>query len=74
MVPNVIPSCDPAIKTAPAPLAAIHYMVMPTLDPKTNGRFGQIDVLAGPDEALYYRVFGRRQRGKQGRASRFRAA
>ena len=39
-------------------------MVTPTLDPKTNGRFGQIEVLAGPGDALYYRVFGR---GKEGR-------
>jgi hypothetical protein len=36
-------------------------MVYPTLDPKTNGRFGQIDILAGPDQSLYYRVFGRGQ-------------
>ena len=41
-------------------------MVTPTLDPKTNGRFGQIDVLAGPDEALYYRVFGRAKEGTKG--------
>ena len=41
-------------------------MVTPTLDPKTNGRFGQIDVLAGPDEALYYRVFGRGKEGSKG--------
>jgi hypothetical protein len=40
-------------------------MVTPVLDPKTNGRFGQIDVLAGPDKALSYRVFGR---GKDGTA------
>ena len=40
-------------------------MVLPDLDPKTNGRFGQIDVLAGPDRSLYYRVFGR---GKEGKA------
>ena len=74
MVPNVIPSADPSIKTSQAPLAAIDYMVTPTLDPKTNGRFGQIDVLAGPDEALYYRVFGRGKGGRQGRAPRVRAA
>ena len=41
-------------------------MVLPDLDPKTNGRFGQIDVLAGPDRSLYYRVFGR---GKEARPS-----
>lgn len=66
MVPNVIPSADPSIKSLQPPLAAIHYMVTPTLDPKTNGRFGQIDVLAGPDEALYYRVFGRGKEGSKG--------
>src|SRR6185295_820025 len=49
MVPNVIPSSDPSTKPAQTPLAAIHYMVTPTLDPKTNGRFGQIDILAGPN-------------------------
>ena len=38
-------------------------MVTPVIDPKTNGRFGQIDVLAGPDDSLSYRVFGR---GKDG--------
>ena len=48
-------------------------MVTPTLDPKTNGRFGQIEVLAGPDDALYYRVFGRGKE-EQGRAPRRRAA
>ena len=62
MVPNVMPSSGPSVKAPPAPLATIHYMVTPTLDPKTNGRFGQIDILAGPDEALYYRVFGRGKR------------
>ena len=64
MFPNVIPSSDPSAKPAPRPLASIHYMLTPTLDPKTNGRFGQIEVLAGPDEALYYRVFGRGTEGK----------
>ena len=43
-------------------------MLAPTLDPKTNGRFGQIEVLAGPDESLYYRVFGR---GKEGKSASF---
>ena len=66
MVPNVIPSSDPSIKPTQAALAAIHYMVTPVLDPKTNGRFGQIDILAGPNEALYYRVFGRGKDGPKG--------
>jgi hypothetical protein len=66
MVPNVIPSSDPSTKATQPPLATIHYMVTPTLDPKTNGRFGQIDVLAGPDEALYYRVYGRAKEGTKG--------
>jgi ResB-like family len=59
MVPNVIPPRDESTKAPPRPLASIHYMVPPTLDPKTNGRFGLIEVLAGPNDALYYRVFGR---------------
>ncbi len=64
MVPNVMPNPrDPAAKPA-APLVSIHLMVPPVLDPKTNGRFGQIEVLAGPDRSLYYRVFGRRKDGK----------
>jgi hypothetical protein len=59
MVPNVIPPADGPEQAPPRPLAAIHYMVSPALDPKTNGRFGQIEILAAPNEALYYRVFGR---------------
>jgi hypothetical protein len=39
-------------------------MVAPDLDPKTNGKFGQIEVLAGPDRSLFYRVFGRGKDGK----------
>jgi hypothetical protein len=58
MVPNVIPPADHPEKAQP-PLAAIHYMVTPIVDPKINGRFGQIEVLAGPDGSLYYRVYGR---------------
>jgi hypothetical protein len=64
MVPNVIPPTDASAKAPPNPLASIHYMITPTLDPKTNGRFGQIEVLAGPEGALYYRVFGRAKEGK----------
>jgi ResB-like family len=64
MVPNVIPPADGSAKAPPRPLASIHYMITPALDPKTNGRFGQIEVLAGPNEALYYRVFGRGKEGK----------
>jgi hypothetical protein len=59
MVPNVIPPADESGKSPPRALASIHYMVVPTIDPKTNGRFGQIEVLAGPDSSLHYRVFGR---------------
>ena len=65
MVPNVIPQSQNRAEPPPKPLAAIHYMVFPTLDPKTNGRFGEIDILAGPDQSLYYRVFGR-GKGSQG--------
>jgi ResB-like family len=64
MVPNVIPPTNGTAKAPPRPLASIHYMVAPTLDPKINGRFGQIEVLAGPNKALYYRVFGRGKESK----------
>ncbi len=65
MVPNVMPNPhDPAAKP-PAPLASIHLMIPPVVDPRINGRFGQIEVLAGPDHSLYYRIFGR---GKDGKA------
>ena len=59
MVPNVIPPADGSAKPPARPLATINYIVPPVLDPKLNGRFGQIEVLAGPGDALYYRVFGR---------------
>ena len=48
-------------------------MVTPTLDPKTNGRFGQIDVLAGPGRGALLPRFRPRQRGRQGGASCCRA-
>jgi hypothetical protein len=64
MVPNVMPNPrDSGAKPAEA-LVSVQLMVPPDLDPKTNGRFGQIEVLAGPDHALYYRVFGRGKDGK----------
>jgi ResB-like family len=59
MVPNVIPSADGSSKGPKESLATIHYMVTPVVDPQVNGRFGQIETLAGPDGKLYYRVFGR---------------
>jgi hypothetical protein len=55
----VIPPADGSAKAPSRPLASINYMVPPKLDPKLNGRFGQIEVLAGPDKSLYYRVYGR---------------
>ncbi len=65
MVPNLIPSLEeqegktPPKRVPSAPLATIHYMFAPTIDPQVNRRFGQIDVLAGPDGSLHYRVYGR---------------
>lgn len=64
MVPNVMPSSREPQAKPPQPLASIHLMVTPDLDPKTTSRMGQIEVLAGPDRALYYRVFGRGKGGK----------
>jgi hypothetical protein len=72
MVPNVIPPTEESQrKEPPQALAAIHYIVTPTIDPKTNGRFGQIEILAAPDQSLFYRVFGR---GKEGGLGELRDA
>jgi hypothetical protein len=66
MMPNVIPAARESDRREPQrPLASIHYIVAPTLDPDMNGRFGQIEVLASRDGGLYYRVFGR---GKEKKA------
>jgi hypothetical protein len=64
MIPNVMPNPREPDAKPPQPLVSIHMMTLPDLDPKTNGRFGQIEVLAGPDRSLYYRVFGRGKDGK----------
>jgi hypothetical protein len=78
MVPNVIPAHEEREVPLQSPLAAIHYMVEPSIDPKTNGRFGEIDVLAIQEpnhpvrhQALYYRVYGR---GKEGGRGELRSA
>jgi hypothetical protein len=64
MVPNIIPSQERPSTGPKAALASIHYMVAPAIDAKTSQRRGQIDVLAGPDKSLYYRVFGRDKDGR----------
>ncbi len=64
MFPNIIPRPGADDGKPAQALVSIHLMVPPDLDPKTNGRFGQIDVLADADHALYYRVFGRGKGGK----------
>jgi hypothetical protein len=64
MVPPVLPAHDQPGTAPKPPLASIHYLVNPVIDPQTNGRFGQIDVLAGPDNTLSYRVFGRGKGGQ----------
>jgi hypothetical protein len=46
-------------------LRRIDYSIFPVLDPKTNGRFGQVEVMGTPDGTTYYRVFGR---GKEGQS------
>jgi hypothetical protein len=65
MFPNVIPN-EEAQKSGvpPKPLVAINYYRPPTLDPKTNGRFGLVEVLGTPEGSLYYRVFGRGENGQ----------
>ena len=64
MVPNIMPNPKDPESKPPQPLASIHLMILPNLDPGTTGRMGQIEVLAGPDHSLYYRVFGRGKEGK----------
>jgi ResB-like family len=64
MVPNIIPNPNDPQAKPQQPLASIHLMILPNLDPRTTSRMGQIEVLAGPDRALYYRVFGRGKEGK----------
>ncbi|WP_422930827.1 cytochrome c biogenesis protein ResB [Singulisphaera sp. PoT] len=60
MGPNVIPRED---DPNPKPLVGINYFVPPEVNPKTNGRFGLIEVMGTPDGSLYYRVFGRGDNG-----------
>ncbi len=59
MVPNVLPSAKDGESGPRTPLASINYFVPPVLDPAINGKFGQIEILAGADGKLYHRVFGR---------------
>lgn len=64
MVPNIMPNpSDPEAKPQ-QPLVSIHLMILPNLDPQSTSRMGQVEVLAGPDNALYYRVFGRGKNAK----------
>ncbi len=71
MVPNVIPPTEESQKKEPPrPLAAIHYMVTPTIDPKINGRFGQIEILATPGPVALLPCLRPGQGGWTGRASR----
>ena len=63
MFPNVIPSQRDKGGKPQEALVAINYFLPPTVDPKTNGRFGVVEVLGTPDGSLYYRVFGRGEQG-----------
>jgi len=60
MGPNVIPRED---DPNPKPLVGINYFIPPEVNPKTNGRFGLVEVLGTPDGSLYYRAFGRGENG-----------
>lgn len=66
MAPNLIPERNDKGEAAapPKPLVGIHYYLPPALDPKSNGRFGLVEVLGTSDGSLYYRVFGRGEAGK----------
>ncbi len=63
MFPNVIPGQTAGGET-PKALAQISYYLPPALDPKSNGRFGLVEVLGTPGGEIYYRVFGRSDSGK----------
>lgn len=60
MLPNVIPTQE---EKHPKAIVAIHYFVPPEVNPKTNGRFGVVEVLGTPEGKLYSRVFGRGANG-----------
>jgi hypothetical protein len=62
--PNVIPPREGAPDAGAKPLVGVSYYLPPDLDPKTNGRFGLVEVLGTPEGKLYYRVFGRGEGGK----------
>ena len=64
MVPNVIPTGGTEGEQPKSALVRIDYSIFPVLDPKTNGRFGQVEVMGTPDGSSYYRVFGRGKEGK----------
>lgn len=64
MFPNVIPSARPEGGPPAQALLAVSYYLPPALDPKSNGRFGLVEVLGTPEGQVYYRVFGRGEGGK----------
>jgi hypothetical protein len=43
---------------------SINYDPAPALDPKSNGKFGVVEVMGTPEGSLYYRVYGRSESGK----------
>jgi len=63
MIPNVIPKDEKEGKSS-RPLVEINYDPPPTVDPKTNGLFGVVEVLGTPEGKLHYRVFGRGEEGQ----------
>jgi len=62
MMPNTIPARGTADGKAPDPLVSISYLAPPVLDIQAM-RLGVIEVVATPEQKLYYRVFGRREGG-----------
>jgi hypothetical protein len=64
MFPNVIPTAKDQGGAPPKPLVSINYDPAPALDPKSNGKFGVVEVMGTPEGSLYYRVYGRSESGK----------
>ena len=57
--PNIIPDRERGEAPTPEPLVRLDYFHGPVVDPKVNGLFGAIEVMASPEGKLAYRVFER---------------
>ena len=66
MIPNSSPTERNEGRPADKPQIQINFVNPPIVDPKVNGLFGVVELLAAPEGALYYRVYGRARNGGRG--------